>query len=371
MGFSSALSLTLSSMIGVLVIACPCALGLATPTAIMAAIGRGAKQGILIKNAESLEKLRQIDTIIFDKTGTITSGHIKLSSINILNKKYTERDILKLAAAIEQFSEHPLAKAIVSAAQAKNLTYNQLAVTNFKADSGTGVSGMIKQEKIILKKSGEESNDWAQNHSNQGETVIDVICADHLIGQIACSDAIKEEAPKVIQQLQQQGLKIIMMTGDRLMAAAKIAQLTGIKEIKANVLPADKARVVKELQNQGHKVAMIGDGINDAPALAQADSSLAMATGTDVALAAAGITILGGDLHKIKSAFKLSHYTFRTVKENLFWASIYNLIGIPLAAGVLYPFFGFTLNPAFAGAAMAFSSVSVVLNSLRLQNKKL
>lgn len=371
LGFSRALSGAISSLIGVLVIACPCALGLATPTALMVAIGRGAKHGILIKNAEALEKLRHVDTVVMDKTGTITAGKIKVSDINNLDPKFSNDEILVLAAAVEQFSEHPLGQAIVVAAKNKKLSYEQVIVTDFKAESGHGVSGQINNELITLRKSDRDLNDWAQTHSDDGDTLIDIMKNNFLIGQIACSDEIKPEAVEAIKNLKKQGLNIIMLTGDRASAASKIAKLTGIKDVRANVLPADKANLIKELQLTGHKVAMLGDGVNDAPALAQADSGIAMATGTDVAMATAGIVLLNGDLTKAVKAFRLSRLTFLTVKENLFWASIYNLIGIPLAAGILYPFFGLTLNPAFAGAAMAFSSVSVVLNSLRLKTKKL
>lgn len=371
LGFSQALSAGISALVGVLVIACPCALGLATPTALMVAIGRGAKQGILIKNAEALEKLRQIDVLVLDKTGTVTSGKIKVSGLQPLEPELSTDELLRLAASIEKFSEHPLAQAIVKAAQDQNLDYQKYKVENFQAQSGHGVSGLLAGQELSLHKSRDDAGAWAQARSNEGDTVIDVRRNGNLIGQIACSDEIKPEAAKAVKTWQKQGLRIMMVTGDRAAAAAKIAAKAGIKEVRANALPEDKVQLIKKLQAQGHKVAMLGDGINDAPALAQADSGIAMSTGTDVAINTAGITILGGNLEKATSAFKLSRLTFRTVKENLFWASIYNLIGIPLAAGLFYPIFGLKLNPAFAGAAMAFSSVSVVLNSLRLKAKKI
>jgi len=371
LGFEKSLSLAITSLVGVLVIACPCALGLATPTALMVGIGKGAKAGILIKNAESLEKLRQINTIVIDKTGTLTKGKIVLSGVHSLKSDISIANILHLAAALEQYSEHPLAQAIVKAAQKDNLNYHEANVKDFKAHSGQGVSGLVNNKKISLYKSGQSDSIWAKEKIKQGDTLIDIFENDLLIGHLSCSDEIKEEAQVAISSLQKQGLQIIMITGDRLEAAQKMADLAGIKDIEANVMPTDKAQAIKKLQAQGKKVAMIGDGINDAPALAQADSGIAMATGTDVALATADITLMSGDLNKIAQAFKLSRYTFRAVKENLFWASIYNLIGIPIAAGILYPFFGITLNPAFAGAAMAMSSVSVVANSLRLNIKKL
>lgn len=372
LGFEKSLSLAITSLVGVLVIACPCALGLATPTALMVGIGRGAKHGILIKNAEALERLRQINTIVIDKTGTLTKGKIALSGVYSLKQDLSKENILYLAAALEQYSEHPLAQAIVKAAQTTDKpNYQQASVKEFKAHSGQGVSGLVNGRKISLYKSDKLESNWAQAKIEQGDTLIDIFEDNILIGHLACNDEIKEEARSAMSSLQKQGLEIIMITGDRLEAAQRMADLAGIKNIEANVMPADKSQAIKKLQAQGKKVAMIGDGINDAPALAQADSGIAMATGTDVALATADITLMSGDLNKIAQAFKLSKHTFRTVKENLFWAFIYNLIGIPIAAGILYPFFGITLNPAFAGAAMAMSSVSVVTNSLRLNIKKL
>ncbi|PKM87377.1 copper-translocating P-type ATPase, partial [Candidatus Falkowbacteria bacterium HGW-Falkowbacteria-2] len=352
-GFENAMSGAIAALVGVLVIACPCALGLATPTALMASIGRGAKQGILIKNAEALEKLREADIVILDKTGTVTSGKIKVTAINALADNMSEDDILLLASALEQYSEHPLAEAIVNEAKSRKLPYGQQLVAGFQAQSGHGVSGRVNNINVKIGKTGEALGTWATARNDQGETIIDIRAGDKLLGQIACGDEIKEEAIEAIKALKKNGLKIMMLTGDRATAAARIARLAGIDEVRANMLPEGKANVIKELQAQGHKVAMLGDGINDAPALAQADSGIAMATGTDAAMATAGITILGGDLKKAVQAFRLSRFTFRTIKENLFWAFIYNLIGIPLAAGLFYPIFGLVLNPAFAGAAMA------------------
>ncbi|MDP3836995.1 MAG: heavy metal translocating P-type ATPase [bacterium] len=370
-GFENAMSGAIAALVGVLVIACPCALGLATPTALMAAIGRGAKQGILIKNAEALEKLRETDIVVMDKTGTVTSGNIKVTAVNVVADNKSEDDILLIASALEQYSEHPLAEAIVNEAKTRKLPYGQQLVAGFQAQSGHGVSGRVNDTNVKIGKSGEALGAWATARNDQGETIIDVSIANKLIGQIACGDEIKEEAIEAIKALKKNGLKIMMLTGDRANAAARIARLAGIDEVRANMLPENKASVIRELQAQGHKVAMLGDGINDAPALAQADSGIAMATGTDAAMSTAGITILGGDLKKAVQAYRLSRLTFRTIKENLFWAFIYNIVGIPLAAGLLYPIFGLVLNPAFAGAAMAFSSISVVLNSLRLKNIKL
>lgn len=367
---SLSLSLAISALVGVLVIACPCALGLATPTALMVAIGRGAKNGILIKNAEALEKLKNIDTIVFDKTGTLTTGNVSVSAYYSLSDKMNAQQVLTLAAALESRSEHPLATAIVKEANKEQLDYNSLKMEDFQAHSGQGVSAIIDGKKIVAQKSQNNSHNEAQAHIKAGDTIIDILWDNQVIGLIACNDVVKEEAKSALKQLKSQSKKIIMLTGDRFEAAQKIADNLEITDFKANVLPEDKARIIKELQAKGHKIAMIGDGINDAPALAQADSGIAMASGTDVALVTADITIIGSRLDKLSEAFHLSKITFNTVKENLFWASIYNLIGIPLAAGLFYPLFGISLNPAFAGAAMAMSSVSVVLNSLRLNLKK-
>jgi Cu2+-exporting ATPase/Cu+-exporting ATPase len=367
---SLSLSLAISALVGVLVIACPCALGLATPTALMVAIGRGAKNGILIKNAEALEKLKNIDTIVFDKTGTLTTGNVSVSAYYSLNDKMNAQQVLTLAAALESRSEHPLATAIVKEANKEQLDYNSLKMEDFQAHSGQGVSAIIDGKKIVAQKSQNNSHTQAQAHIQAGDTIIDILWDNQVIGMIACNDVIKKEAKSALKQLKSQSKKIIMLTGDRFEAAQKIANSLEITDFQANVLPEDKARIIKELQAKGHKIAMIGDGINDAPALAQADSGIAMASGTDVALVTADITIIGSRLDKLSEAFHLSRITFNTVKENLFWASIYNLIGIPLAAGLFYPLFGISLNPAFAGAAMAMSSVSVVLNSLRLNLKK-
>ncbi|MGE5425900.1 MAG: heavy metal translocating P-type ATPase [Bacillota bacterium] len=368
-GWEGAISGAISALVGVLVIACPCALGLATPTALMAAIGRGAKEGILIKNAEALEKLRQTNIVIVDKTGTITSGKITVTGINAIGK--SETDILLTAAALEQYSEHPLADAIVAKAKEAGLPFRSQLVAGFKATSGHGVSGRVNDDNITLGKAGESLGPWALSRNDSGETIIDVRSSDKLIGQIACGDVIKPEAAEAVAQLKRQKIRVMMLTGDHAASAARIAKLAGIEEVRANMLPEGKAAVIKELQARGHRVAMLGDGINDAPSLAQADSGIAMATGTDTAMATAGITVIGGDLGKAVRAFHLSRLTYRTIKQNLFWAFIYNLIGIPLAAGLFFPLFGFVLNPAFAGAAMAMSSVSVVANSLRLRSKRL
>lgn len=371
MPWSLSLSLGISSFVGVLVIACPCALGLATPTALIAAIGRAAKNGILIKNAEALEKLKNITTIVFDKTGTITKGEISVSGIKSLRKSLTEFEILTLSAALEQYSEHPVAEAIIKEANLKNVNYHEYKVEDFLAVSGEGVEAKIDGKQFYLKKHQLSNNQWAQTRINLGETILDLIEKDKVIAHIACSDEIKPEAKNVINALHAKKLKTVMLTGDRKEAAIKIAKAINIQSLKYDVTPADKAEMIKQLQNKGEVVLMVGDGINDAPALAFANSSIAMGTGTDVALAAADITLMQGNLNHLIEVINLSKKTFQVVKQNLFWASIYNLVGIPLAAGLFYPLFDLTLNPVFAGVAMSASSVVVVMNSLRLRFQKI
>jgi Cu2+-exporting ATPase/Cu+-exporting ATPase len=371
LGFSQALSFGLISFVGILVIACPCALGLATPTAIIVGVGKGAQYGILIKNAESLEKLSKVTTIVFDKTGTITKGEPDVTDIIVLDKKLNQNDILEIAASLENHSEHPLAQAIVKYAKKENIKLSD--VKNFASLEGVGVSGEISNEKISIHKPQNDDSPISEIISlqRQGKTVVVIKRNNLRIGLIALSDTLKDEAIQAIKNLHKRGLETIMLTGDNKLAARHIADLAGIDEVIAEVLPHEKASKIKELQAQGKIVAMAGDGINDAPALVQADIGIAMATGTDVAIESAGITLLGGDIRKISQAVILAKTTIRTIKQNLFWAFIYNIIGIPLAAGAFYPLFGWLLNPVFAGFAMAMSSVSVVLNSLRIKTKKL
>lgn len=369
-GSSLSLSLAISSFVGVLVIACPCALGLATPTALIAAIGKAAKNGILIKNAEALEKLKDITTIVFDKTGTITQGKIKVSGIHNLDDTFNQTEILEISAALEQYSEHPLAEAVMNEAKLKEVNYQKYNVEEFNSTSGVGVEALINGDKYYLKKHQDSKNDWAMSRINQGDTLLDLVKNSKTIAHIACNDEIKAEAKGVITALQSKKFKTLMITGDRQEAAMKIAKAVKIEEIRYNVMPEDKAEIIKDLQDKGGIVLMVGDGINDAPALALANSSVAMGTGTDVALAAADITLMSGNLEKLLEAIVLSKKTFQVVKQNLFWASIYNIVGIPLAAGLFYPAFNLTLNPAFAGAAMSASSIIVVLNSLRLRLQK-
>ena len=368
-GFASALSFGILSFVGILVIACPCALGLATPTAIIVGVGKGAEYGILIKNAESLEKLSSIDTVVFDKTGTITKGEPEVTDVIALSAEFSEKDILQMAGSIENSSDHPLARAIVLRAKKDGLTFS--TINNFLAIDGVGVKAEINGEAVSVRKPGQEDGPRVRSLQEMGKTVVVLEVKEKAIGYIAISDTIKPEAKEAIAKLRQKKIRTIMLTGDNQAAARHIAGLAGIDEVIAEVLPHEKAAKIKALQDSGQKVAMVGDGINDAPALAQADVGIAMATGTDVAIESAGITLLKGDINKLSQALDLSRATMRTIKQNLFWAFIYNVVGIPIAAGLLYPLWGIVLNPVFAGLAMAGSSVSVVSNSLRLKAKKL
>lgn len=356
----------------VLIIACPCALGLATPTAILVGTGKGAEEGILIKNAEALEKMQKIDYVIFDKTGTLTKGEPV-----VLN--FSSEDVLKIAAALEVKSEHPLAKAVVD--KANQYKFVLPKVTNFQAQIGHGVSGKINKQLYLLGnqellqknnikvKDDDLLNIAAQEHNAQ--TVLLLADSEKYLGYIALADPIKDEAPKALRQLARLNIKPILMTGDNLRTAEVIATLLNIHDWQAKVKPEDKLARVKQLQAEGFKVAMVGDGINDAPALTQANIGIAMGTGTDVAIEAADIVILAGDISKVVKSFVLSRKTLNTIKGNLFWAFIYNIIGIPVAAGLLYPTWGILLSPMIAAGAMAFSSLFVVLNSLRLKKAKI
>ncbi|MEI7511420.1 MAG: heavy metal translocating P-type ATPase [Candidatus Peregrinibacteria bacterium] len=367
LGFSLALSYGILSFVGVLVIACPCALGLATPTAIIVGVGKGAEYGILIKNAESLEKLSTIDTLVLDKTGTITNGKPEVTDIVALDSAWTEEKILQITASIEKFSEHPLAQSVVFAAQERKISF--LSVEYFTALEGVGVQAMVEGKNIAVHKPmGEEGKNSAlRKLQEEGKTVVVVELEGKTVGMIALSDTLKAGVKETVEKLKKQGITVIMMTGDNHFAGEYIAKQAGIDQVFAEVMPAEKAGKIQKLQAEGKKVAMGGDGINDAPALMQAEVGIAMATGTDIAIASAGITLLSGDISKLSQALTLSKTTMRTVKQNLFWAFIYNLVGIPLAAGVLYPLWGITLNPIFAGVAMAMSSISVVSNSLRIK----
>ncbi len=375
LGFSQALSFGLVSFVGVLVIACPCALGLATPTAIIVGVGKGAKEGILIKDAATLEKLHKADTVIVDKTGTITIG--KPTLVDIENSSnFDEKEFISILASLETKSEHPIAHAIVNYAQEKEL--NTEPVSEFESIQGKGLKGKVKEieyyagnAKLFTELGLDFDHSKIDQFTTQGKTPVILATKEKVLGFVMIADEIKQESKQAIVDLHKLGIKVIMLTGDDEKASRYIASLVGIDEVIAHVLPQDKLQKIKELQAQGKVVAMAGDGVNDAPALAQADVGVAMGTGTDVAIESAGITLLGGDISKLVKAIKLSKMTMLGIKQNLFWAFIYNIIGIPLAAGLFYPIFGWLLNPVFAGLAMAFSSVSVVSNSLRIKAKVL
>ncbi len=374
-GFSQALSLGILSFVSVLVIACPCALGLATPTAIIVGVGKGAKEGILIKDAAILEKLHKVNTVVVDKTGTITKGKPTLVNIQNLSDK-DDSELVSIIASLEKKSEHPIAHAIVSYAQEKNISLAE--TSGFLGIPGKGLRGTIKGVEYFvgntLLMSGLNLRfdiTKLDELTSQGKTPVILATEKKVLGFVMVADEIKPESKQAVADLHNLGIKVIMLTGDDEKAAKYIASLVGIDDIVAHVLPQDKLEKIKEMQTQGRVVAMAGDGVNDAPALAQADVGIAMGTGTDVAIESAGITLLGGDISKLVKAIKLSKITMRGIKQNLFWAFIYNIVGIPLAAGVFYPIFGWLLNPIFAGFAMSMSSVSVVTNSLRIKTKKL
>ncbi len=375
LGFSGALSFGLVSFVGVLVIACPCALGLATPTAIIVGVGKGAREGILIKDAATLEKLHKVDTVIVDKTGTITIGKPTLVNINNLSK-FSDNELISIISSLESKSEHPIASAIVNYAKEKNI--NIVNISNFENIAGKGIKGEINSTqyyvgnlKLIDDLGIKFDTSSIKQLTQEGKTPVVLATKSEVLGFVMVSDEIKPESKQAVSDLHKLGIKVIMLTGDDEMAAKYIASLVGIDEVIAHVLPEDKLNKIKELQSSGHIVAMAGDGVNDAPALAMADVGIAMGTGTDVAIESAGITLLGGDISKLVKAIKLSKMTMRGIKQNLFWAFFYNIVGIPLAAGLFYPIFGWLLSPVFAGFAMAMSSVSVVSNSLRIKAKKL
>ena len=375
MPFSEALTLGIVSFVGVLVIACPCAMGLATPTAVIVGVGKAAQNGILVKNAESLEKANSLDYVVMDKTGTITKGIPQVTNIIPL-KKISSKQILSLLGSLEKHSEHPLSKAIIEKVDLEKL--NLIKVDNFSVIEGNGLKGKIKDTeyfagniKLVSDLGLNANKKIIDGFTFEGKTPVVLMTKNEVLGYVGIADTIKEDAKEVISKLYKLGLKVVMLTGDNKNTARYIADQVGIKEVVAEVLPANKASEVKKLQQKGYKVAMVGDGINDAPALATADVGIAMGTGTDVAIESAGITLLGGNISKLPKAIKLAKATMRTIKQNLFWAFFYNVITIPVAAGILFPFFGILLNPAIAGGAMAFSSVSVVANALRLKTVKL
>ena len=370
-------SFALIASVGVLVIACPCALGLATPTAIMVATGKGAENGILVRNAAALEKTAQIDTILFDKTGTLTRGAPVVTDFIAL-RGLQESRVWEWIASAEQGSEHPLAKAMVEKAKQFNARVQKANV--FKAVEGKGVMATIGGKKVLvgtdllMKENKIDLKDARQpidSLSSAGKTVSIVAVDGKIVAVIGIADTLKENASLVVGDLKKMGLEVGMITGDNERTAQSIAQQAGISMVLSRVLPGEKASKVKELQSQGKRVAFVGDGINDAPALAQADVGIAMASGTDVAMESGQLVLMKSDLHDVAQSIRLGRITMSKVKQNLFWALIYNVIGIPIAAGVLFPFTGWTLSPAIAGGAMALSSVSVVTNSLTLRRAKL
>jgi Cu+-exporting ATPase len=367
----------LVAAVSVLIIACPCALGLATPMSIMVGVGRGAQAGVLIKNAEALERMEKIDTLVVDKTGTLTEGKPKLVAI-VAADGFHEADILRLAASVERSSEHPLADAIVRAAKARQLELGN--VENFDAPTGKGATGEVDGKTILVGNSafltslGVETQSLHQQSEQlrgDGATVINIAIDGKLAGLFAIADPVKASTPDALKALAAEGIKVIMLTGDNRTTAKAVARRLGITEVEAEVLPDQKSAVVTTLQKAGRNVAMAGDGVNDAPALAAAEVGIAMGTGTDVAMESAGITLLNGDLGGIVRARRLSQATMRNIRQNLFFAFIYNAAGIPIAAGILYPTFGILLSPIIAAAAMALSSVSVVGNALRLRVTRL
>jgi Cu+-exporting ATPase len=375
-GPAPALAYALVSAVAVLIIACPCALGLATPMSIMTATGRGAQVGVLIKNAEALERFEKIDTLIVDKTGTLTEGKPRLVAV-MPEDGFAEEDVLLLAASLERGSEHPLAEAIVRGAEDRGIA--MVAANDFEAITGKGVKGAVAGKSVALGNRAliddmalDPTNlgEKADKRRDEGETVMFVVVDNMIAGLISVADPVKETTPAAIKELHQLGFTIIMATGDNERTARAVAARLGIDDIRADVLPEDKARLIRELQESGAKVAMAGDGVNDAPALAQADVGIAMGTGADVAIESAGITLVKGNLDGIARARRLARATMRNIRQNLFFALIYNASGVPVAAGVLYPFFGILIGPMFAAFAMSASSISVVLNSLRLRRAK-
>jgi len=372
-GPSPAFSYALVAAVAVLIIACPCALGLATPMSIMVGVGKGAQHGVLIRDAEALERMEKVDTLVVDKTGTLTEGRPKVVHIEAV-AGYGANDVLQKLASVERSSEHPLAMAIVMDAQERGLTLSQ--VTDFDSPVGKGVVGTVDGQVVIsgsakfLTEHGIDSSSLvtaAEAQRLKAATVIFVGLGNKLAGFVAIADPIKATTPKALKALKAAGIRVVMLTGDGKTTAEAVGLELGIDEVVAEVFPEDKAAVVKRLQGEGRVVAMAGDGVNDAPALAQATVGVAMGTGTDVAMESAGITLLKGDLMGIVRARTLSQATMSNIRQNLFLSFAYNVAGIPLAAGVLYPFFGLLLSPVVAAAAMALSSVSVIGNALRLR----
>jgi Cu+-exporting ATPase len=376
-GPSPAFSYALLAAVSVLIIACPCALGLATPMSIMVGVGRGAASGILIRNADALERLEKVDTLVVDKTGTLTIGRPEVTSIESLGAM-PDVEILKLAASLERGSEHPIATAILAAARQRGTVL--ATVSEFDSSSGKGVTGTLEGRHLLLGNAGfltergvyaDEAERRADTLRESGATVVLLAVDGRVEGLIAVSDPVKETTPAALRELRQAGIRLVMLTGDNPRTAAAVAKGIGIDEVEAGVLPEGKARVIQRLKAEGRVVAMAGDGVNDAPALAAADVGIAMGTGTDVAIESAGVTLVKGDLLGIAKARRLSQATMSNIRQNLFFAFVYNVAGVPIAAGLLYPLFGVLLSPVVAAAAMALSSVSVIANALRLRRLKM
>jgi Cu+-exporting ATPase len=367
----------LVNAVAVLIVACPCALGLATPMSIMIGVGRGATSGVLVKDAAALEALEKVDTLVIDKTGTLTEGKPRVVTVAAADG-FSEADVVRLAASIERGSEHPLAAAIVAAAEARGIALAQ--TENFRSVTGKGVVGRVDAKDVALGNAALLQDlrvdaggltERAEALRRDGQTVMFVSVNGRAAGLLGTADPIKDSSQEAIDLLHKEGIKVVMMTGDGRSTAEAVGKKLGLDEIVADVLPANKADAVRKLQAAGKIVAMAGDGINDAPALAQAQVGIAMGTGTDVAIESAGITLLKGDLRGIARARRLSHATMGNIRQNLFFAFAYNALGVPVAAGLLYPFFGLLLSPMIAAAAMSLSSVSVIGNALRLRSVKL
>jgi len=377
-GPAPAMAYALVNAVSVLIIACPCALGLATPMSIMVGVGRAAQAGILIKNAEAIEITEKVTHLITDKTGTLTAGKPEVVS-RVSNEGTSEQDLLRIAASVEAHSEHPLARAIVGAAKNEQIVLRD--VLDFQSTTGGGVSAKVEGNRVLVGKEkfladsgvtfSKELRGQADRLQEQAQTTVWVAVNGHAFGVLGIADPVKATTRTAIRALHDMGLKIIMCTGDNQRTAESVAHELGIDEFRAEVMPDEKIEIVKKLKANGAIVAMAGDGINDAPALAAADVGIAMGTGTDVAIESAGITLVKGDLMGIVKAMNLSRAVMRNIRQNLFFAFIYNAVGVPIAAGVLYPFFGVLLSPMIAGAAMSFSSVSVIANALRLRSVKL
>jgi len=377
-GPAPALVYALVNAIAVLIIACPCALGLATPMSIMVGVGRGAQSGILIKNAEAIEKTERITHVLTDKTGTLTEGKPRVTAIE-LTDGVDVKNLLSVAGSLEQPSEHPLARAVIDYAKEQGVSLKD--VSNFDSVTGQGVKGKLDNKEVYLGKQKfiaefveslpQVLQDKAQVLQEKAQTVVWVAQDKKMLGVLGISDPIKKTTPQAIKELHDLGLKVVMLTGDNKKTAQAIARELNIDDVRAELKPKDKQDIIKDLAQKGARILMAGDGINDAPALAQAEVGVAMGTGTDVAIESAGITLVKGDLDGIVKAVKLSRAVMRNIRQNLFFAFIYNAVGIPIAAGILYPFIGLLLNPMIAGAAMSFSSVSVIGNALRLRNTRL